>query len=55
MRKINSKVSELVNQLVDTKLGLTGYNADDEKNITDILNQIMNSKFNKFYRNLAVI
>lgn len=38
---------------MDTKLGLSGYNADDEKNITDILNQIMNSKFNKFYRNLA--
>lgn len=31
------KLSENVNDLIDSKLNLINYNADDEKNIIDIL------------------
>jgi len=37
-------VAETINLLIESKLSFQGYNADDENNITDILNQIT---FNK--------
>jgi len=38
------KVSEFVNNIIESKLSLTGYNADDEKNISDILNIVATCK-----------
>lgn len=44
-----------MNDLISSKLSFIGYNADDEKNITDILNKISSSKdFHDKYKDLAV-
>lgn len=47
------RLSENVNDLVESKLSLQNYNADDEKNITDMLQQITMSKFHKHYKAFA--
>lgn len=47
-------ISECVHALVDSKLSHQGYNADDERNIQDILNQINVSKyFSKKLKDMA--
>lgn len=44
-----------MNDLISSKLSLIGYNADDEKNITDVLNKISTNKdFNDKYKELAM-
>ncbi|KAL4510059.1 hypothetical protein ABPG72_010252 [Tetrahymena utriculariae] len=54
-KKYFFKVCEFVNDLISSKLSLIGYNADDEKNITDILNKISDSKdFHTKYKDLAM-
>ena len=48
------KISEIVNQLIESKLNVTGYNADEETNIQEILNRILSIKsFQKYYKELA--
>jgi len=48
------KISDIVNQLIESKLNVTGYNADEETNIQEILNRILSLKnFQKYYRELA--
>jgi chromodomain-helicase-DNA-binding protein 7 len=40
--------------IIESKLSFQGYNADDENNIMDILNQIaFNKDFHKSYRDIA--
>lgn len=54
-KKYFFRVCEFVNDLISSKLSLIGYNADDEKNITDILTKISSSKdFHDKYKDLAV-
>lgn len=44
-----------MNDLISSKLSLIGYNADDEKNVLDILGQIQSSKdFQPKYKELAM-
>ena len=48
------KISDIVNQLIESKLNVTGYNADEETNIQEILNRILSLKnFQKYFRELA--
>lgn len=48
------RISDIVNQLIDSKLNVTGYNADEETNIQEILNRILSIKtFPKYYKELA--
>lgn len=48
------KISEIVNQLIESKLNIVGYNADEETNIQEILNRILSLKnFHKNYKELA--
>lgn len=48
------ETSELVNYLIQSKISLSGYNADDEKNIISALSTISTSKvFMQRYRDLA--
>lgn len=48
------KISEIVNQLIESKLNVTGYNADEETNIQEILNRILSIKnFHKYFKELA--
>jgi chromodomain-helicase-DNA-binding protein 7 len=47
-------LSECLNNLIDAKLSLNGFNAEDENNITAILNLIaFRTEFSSFYRNMA--
>ena len=49
------KLSEAVYKVIDNKLNVAGYNADDEKHVMDILNRIIASKqFHKNYREFAL-
>ena len=48
------KISEIVSQLIESKLNVTGYNADEETNIQEILNRILSIKaFQKYFKELA--
>lgn len=48
------EISDCVYSLVDSKLSHQGYNADDERNIQDLLNQLNVSKhFSKKLRDMA--
>lgn len=48
-------VADCVNQIVESKLAHSNYNADDEKNITELLNKVNISKnIIKQYRELAL-
>lgn len=48
------EVSDCVNALVESKLSLSGYSAEDEKNLNDLLTLISTSKvFNRSYRDMA--
>ena len=49
------KLSDSVYKVIENKLNVEGYNADDEKNVMDILNRICTSKqFHKTYRDFAL-
>ena len=49
------KLSDSVYKVIENKLNVEGYNADDEMNVIDILNRITNSKqFHKTYRDFAL-
>lgn len=40
--------------MIESKLNIVGYNADDEKNLTEILNRIFtNNEFHRTYREMA--
>jgi hypothetical protein len=46
--------SECVNSLIESKLSLSGYSADDEKNLNDLLTTISSSRvFSRSYRDMA--
>jgi len=49
------KLSDSVYKVIENKLNVMGYNADDEKHVMDILNRIITSKqFHKTYRDFAL-
>ena len=48
------KISEIVSQLIDSKLHVTGYNADEESTIQEIIYKILSIKhFQKDYKEMA--
>lgn len=53
-KKLMIDASELMGTIIENKLSLTGFNADDEINLSEFLT-IVNSErqFNKHYRDLA--
>jgi chromodomain-helicase-DNA-binding protein 7 len=53
-QQIMLEVSSCVSSLIESKLSLSGYSADDEKNLNDVLTTISSSKvFNRPYRDMA--
>jgi len=54
-KKFMIRLNETVSRMIESKLNVVGYNADDEKIIIDVLRKIHSSKnFHKSYRNFAV-
>ena len=54
-KKYMIRLGDAVSRVIENKLNVVGYNADDEKNIVDILRKIQSSKnFHKNYRNFAI-
>lgn len=53
-KKIMLEAAELVNNLIENKLSLSGFNADDEINLNGFLSTVSAERqFNKHYRELA--
>lgn len=54
-KRFMSRLSDLVYKVIENKLEVVGYNADDEKHVMDIINRISTSKqFHKNYREAAL-
>ena len=55
IKKYFFKICNLVSEIITAKLNLTGFNADDERNVIDILNIIQTHKaFPKKYKDIAI-
>lgn len=51
-----SDLAECINQLIETKISMEGYDADEEMTLNDILNMIgFNKLFDKCYKDLVNI
>ncbi|KAM3144240.1 hypothetical protein pb186bvf_003702 [Paramecium bursaria] len=53
-KKYMEEVGDSVNQIIESKLNQVNYNADDERQLLELLNRINISNFAKNYRELAM-